>query len=292
MSTLPFRFLALPDDLSNYADSRFAILPIPYDATVSYQVGTRNGPRAILEASQQLEDFDEELGADYSEVGMATLDALEAHCAGPEAMHERILETARRIMQDGKFLIGLGGEHGVTPGLVRAVAETFDDLSVLQIDAHLDLRDTYQGTKYSHASAMRRVMEYGANIVPVGVRNVGQEEHEFLKTVDISPITARECRFSDDWLSRALAGLRKHVYITIDIDGFDPACAPGTGTPEPGGLDWYQVTGLLRAVAEKQTIVGADVVEVLPIPGQAVTEFLAARLVYKLIAYCCFYGQS
>jgi agmatinase len=319
MTSLPNNFLGLPPRYSNYRRARFAVLPIPYDATTSFQAGTREGPAAIIRASQQVELFDEELETECHKAGVATLDPLMPNMAGPKAMHEDVFAAAKKIVRDGKFLIGLGGEHSITSGLVRAVMTKHKKLSVLQIDAHLDLRDSWEGAKHSHACVMRRILDLGAKIVPVGIRNVSLEEHRFLKTVIRTPsasegpglllgegrgrslalpvrkksairpwvevVTARQCHTDDDWVDRVLNALGETVYITIDIDGFDPSFAPGTGTPEPGGLDWYQVTGLLRLVAAEKTVVGADIVEVMPLPGQAVTEFLAARLAYKLISY-------
>ncbi len=278
-------FLGLEAKHSDYRKSRFAVLPVPYDATVSYQVGTRNGPMAILTASQQVELFDEELGTEPFRAGISTLGPVEVASEGPAAMHEAIYLAARKPVRDGKFLFGLGGEHGVTSGLVRAVADKHKKLSILQIDAHLDLRDSYDGTPYSHASVMRRCLDHVDTVVPVGIRNVAREESTFLKKSGIDPIYARDCCSGGEWIERALDGLGDTVYVTIDIDGFDPAYAPGTGTPEPGGLDWYKVTALLHCVAQQRKIVAADIVEVLPIPGQAVTEFLAARLAYRLMAY-------
>ncbi len=285
MTTLPNNFLGLPPRYSDYRRARFAVLPIPYDSTTSFQTGTREGPAAIIRASQQVELFDEELETECHKAGVATLDPLMPNMAGPKAMHEDVFAAAKRIVRDGKFLIGLGGEHSITSGLVRAVMTKHKKLSVLQIDAHLDLRDSWEGSPHSHACVMRRCLELGANIVPVGIRNVSLEERRFLKRRKMEVVTARQCHTDDDWVDRVLNGLGETVYVTIDIDGFDPSFAPGTGTPEPGGLDWYQVTGLLRLVAAEKTVVGADVVEVMPLPGQAVTEFLAARLTYKLLSY-------
>jgi len=319
MTTLPNNFLGLPAKYSDYARSRFAVLPIPYDSTTSFQTGTREGPAAIIRASQQVELFDEELEAECHKAGVATLDPLMPNMSSPEAMHKDVFRAAKRIIRDGKFLIGLGGEHSISSGLIRAVMTKHRKLSVLQIDAHFDLRDSWEGTNHSHACVMRRCLDLGAKIVPVGIRNISLEEHQFLKTgirtpsasegpglrlgerrgrslalpvrkknasrPRIEPITARQCHTDDDWVDRVLNALGETVYITIDIDGFDPSFAPGTGTPEPGGLDWYQITGLLRLVAAEKTVVGADITEVMPLPGQAVTEFLAARLAYKLIAY-------
>lgn len=285
MATIPNNFLGLEGRYAGYATAKYAVLPIPYDSTTSFQTGTRDGPAAIICASQQVELFDEEVRAECFRAGIATLDPLLPNMAGPAAMHDEVFAAARRVVRDGKFLLALGGEHSITPGLVRAVAGRHKRLSVLQIDAHLDLRDSYEGTPHSHACAMRRVLELGATVVPVGIRNVSREEHRFLSRRGMEPVTARQCMMDDDWVDRVLRGLGDNVYVTIDIDGFDPAYAPGTGTPEPGGLDWYQVTGLLRLVAAERNVVGADIVEVMPIAGQAVTEFLAARLAYKLICY-------
>ncbi|MCK4659546.1 MAG: agmatinase [Phycisphaerae bacterium] len=285
METLANNFLGLEAEFSDYATARYAILPIPYDATTSYRPGARFGPSAVIAASEHLEMFDEELAGEFHGCGIATLEALAPNAAGPQAMHANVFEYASRVVQDGKVPIALGGEHGVTPALVRAVALKHEKLSVLQLDAHADLRDSYEGARYSHATAMRRVLEYADVLVPVGIRSYSAEEARFMRERGITPISARRCHTSADWVGAVVDRLTDNVYVTIDIDVFDPAYAPGTGTPEPGGLDWHQVTDLLRGVASERTIVGADVVEVMPVPGQSVTEFLAARLVYKLICY-------
>ena len=278
-------FLDLDAKLSDYADARYAVLPIPYDAATSYNAGARRAPAAIIEASHHVELFDEELLADFHTAGVATLDAVVPNIDGPAAMHEDLFRTARPVIRDGKVLLSLGGDHSVTSGLVRAAMSVHKKLSVLQIDAHLDLRDVWEQSKFSHATVMRRAFDMGAKIVPVGIRCVSRDEHRFVKEAGISPITARDCHESDDWIDRALDALGDSVYVTIDVDGLDPGVAPGTGTPEPGGLDWYQVTALLRLVAAEKRIVAADLVEVMPVPGQVVTEFFAARLLYKLICY-------
>lgn len=285
MDTVPNNFLGLEEKYTRYDSARFAVLPVPYDATTSYQPGTRFGPEAIITASHHVEWFDDEVESECHKCGIITLDPLEPNAAGPEAMHHDLFKHARRMVRDGKFLIGLGGEHGISSALVRAVMTRHKKLSVLQLDAHSDLRDAYQKSRYSHASVMRRIVELGVSIVPVGIRCVSTEERHFMKRSGIHPISARDCHSSGSWMDRVLDGLGDKVYITMDIDAFDPSFAPGTGTPEPGGLDWYQVTGLLGRVASEKTIVAADVVEVRPIAGQTVTEFLAARLVHKLMSY-------
>jgi agmatinase len=285
MSVTPDNFLALPPGYCDPKTARTLVLPIPYDATTTYKSGSRDGPRAIIEASQQVEWFDEILKRECHGGGVATLDPIEPDARGPQPMHEKIFRAARRIVRNNKFLLALGGEHGISSGLIRAVQSKFRNLSVLQIDAHLDLRNEYQGSPFSHASVMRRVHELGCPIVPVGIRNVSREEHLFCRRQGIDFYSASTCRQGSDWIGEAAARLTENVYVTIDVDGFDPAYAPGTGTPEPGGLDWGQVTSLIYEVARRRRIVGGDIVEVRPIPGQHVTEFLAARLAYKLICY-------
>lgn len=281
---VPDNFLGLPPELSGYPTAKAAVLPIPYDATTSFNVGTRDGPRAIITASQQVELYDEELGREtYRKVPVATLDPLEADVSGPEAMVRGVEAAARKVVKDGKFLLALGGEHGISSGLVRAVRGRYRDLSVLQIDAHADLRDSYQGSPYSHACVMRRIHEAKVDAVGVGIRNYSAAEARFIREAGKRIVSARTCREGRDWIGQVVAGLSDHVYVTIDIDGFDPAFAPGTGTPEPGGLDWYQVTDLLAAVARAKRIVSADIVEVRPLAGNPVTEFLAAKLAYRLL---------
>ncbi len=282
-ASIPDNFLGLGSAAGAYAGARFAVLPIPYEATTSYGGGTRHGPRAIITASQQVELFDASLGRESWRGGVATLDPLEPDARGPEPTLARVYKTAAKVVRDGKFLIGIGGEHSISAALVRAVRSRHKRLSVLQIDAHADLRDSYQGSRHSHACVMRRIWDLHVPIVGVGVRSYSSEEARFIKRQRIPIVHASDCRSSDRWIEEVLTHLTDQVYVTIDIDGFDPACAPGTGTPEPGGLDWHQVTGLLAAVAGAREIVAADVVEVSPQSPSTVTEFLAAKLVYRLI---------
>jgi agmatinase len=280
---VPDNFLGMPHELADYKAARFAVLPVPYDATTSYSVGTRDGARAVITASQQVELYDEALGRESLKDGVATLDPAPIDVSGPEATINGIYEAARKPVRDGKFLIGLGGEHSISSGLVRAVRSRYKKLSVLQLDAHADLRDEYQGSPWSHAAVMRRIADMGVPAVGVGIRNYSLEEAKFIKSAKKPIFSARTCRESKTWIADVVSKLTDEVFVTIDIDGFDPAFAPGTGTPEPGGLDWYQVTDLLAAVAKEKTIVAADVVEVRPIPPNHVTEFLAAKLIYRLI---------
>jgi len=282
-ATMPDSFLGLDGRDADYGTARFVVLPIPYDATTSFSAGARDGPRAIIAASRQLEDYDVELGRESYRAGIVTLDPLEPDARGPQAMHERIYRAARRIVRDGKFLIGLGGEHSVTSALVRAVRSRHKKLSVLQIDAHADLRDTYHNSPHSHACVMRRIHEMSVEAVGVGIRSYSREEARFIRSAKKQIIPARLCHETSDWIPDVVGSLSESVYVTVDIDGFDPAYAPGTGTPEPGGLNWRQVADLLATVAREREIVAVDVVEVRPLPPSNVTEFLAAKLVYRII---------
>lgn len=285
MATQPNNFLGLEPRWSSYDRARFAVLPVPYDSAATFHTGARFGPAAVITASQHVELFDEELEVECHRAGIATLDPIEPNLAGPHAMHEDLHKAARRIVRAGKFLFALGGDHSISSALVRAVMAKHKKLSVLQIDAHDDLRDTFYGSPHAHACVMRRIDDLGASIIPVGLRSVSREGLRFMRQARITPVTSRRCRADDKWIEGVIDRLGDQVYVTIDIDAFDPAFAPGTGAPEPGGLDWYHVTKLLRRVAVEKTVVAADVVEVMPIAGQVVTESLAARLAYKLMCY-------
>ena len=281
-------FLSLPDDLCDPLTARYRIIPVPYEGTVCFLGGTGRGPEAILEVSDQMEHFDEELFRDFTRQGIATFPPIPS-ADTPEEEYDRIYHTVKResYFQPGKFPIFLGGEHSITPPIVRAAAECYGTISVLQFDAHADLRDAFTGGKFSHASAMRRVREITPNLVQVGIRSFSEEEYRDCPQQIAALITPRMLTQDREYsINRILDSLTERVYITVDIDVFDPAFAPGTGTPEPGGLDWIQVTDILRQVFKAKTVVGTDVVEVAPLGGNnVVTEFLAARLVGKIIAY-------
>ncbi|HKV27253.1 MAG TPA: agmatinase [Candidatus Acidoferrales bacterium] len=283
----PENFGGIPEENSRYDASRAVIFPIPLERTTTYEHGTRNGPGAIIAASRNMETWDEELGVEtYSKIGIATLPAIDTSEGTLEKVLAEIHTTELALLKDGKFPVALGGEHSVTPPLVSAAAKKFPDLAVLQIDAHADLREAYQGNRASHASAMRRVLEM-CPAVQVAIRSLSIEEAEAIPHLRTKIYWARDIARArnDSWIPRVVADLPEHVYLTVDLDGFDPAYMPATGTPEPGGLDWYQVTSLVRAVAEARNIVAADVVELLPQAGDHASDFLAAKLVYKILGY-------
>jgi agmatinase len=281
-------FLHLPEDLSDPKKAKYQILPIPYEGTVSFLKGTSNGPEAILAVSDQMEHFDEELLLNFTKRGIATLPPIPA-AETPEKEFERIYSAVKQydLFRAERFPVMLGGEHSITPPIVRVAAESYDKLSVLQFDAHSDLRESYSGNRYSHASAMRRVLDWTPYLVQVGIRSVSEEEYQDCPRQIRHIVTPKMFAEDDaDCLNQILRSLTENVYITIDIDVFDPAYAPGTGTPEPGGLDWFLVTKILQKVFAAKNIVGADVVEVSPLGGNnVITEFLAARLVAKLITF-------
>jgi agmatinase len=278
---LPLNFGGIDPEFSALDTSRAVILPVPYDFTTTYQSGTRLGPRAILTASQNMELWDDELGPIYR-AGIHTLPEVEPTAEGPGAMVARVDRAVSWILERGQLPVMLGGEHSLTAGAVRAAHRRHPGLSVLQIDAHADMRDTYLDSPDSHACVMRRVRER-VPAASVGIRSLSEEEAEHLGAHPAPIWSVRRFRALDGDLTPILDALTDEVYVTFDVDGLDPSLVPGTGTPEPGGLDWYEALDLLAAVAKRSRIVGCDVVELAPISGQVVSDFLCARLVYRLI---------
>jgi len=278
---LPYNFGGLDDEHAGLDGARIAVLPAPYDFSTTYQGGTRAGPRAILDASRNMELWDEELGATYR-AGIHTLPELEPTALGPEAMAERVEQAVAWILERGKIPVMLGGEHSLTAGAVRAAAKRTRGLSVLQLDAHADMRERYLDSPYSHACVMRRVREL-VPAVSVGIRSMSEEEARFLERTPAPMWSTRAFRALGGRWEPILKALTDEVYVTFDLDALDPAALPATGTPEPGGLDWYEAVDLLAAVARRSHIVGFDIVELAPIPGQVASDFLAARLTYRMM---------
>ena len=278
---LPWNFGGLGEEFASLERARAIVLPVPYDFSTTYQGGTRWGPRAILSASQNMELWDDELGATYR-AGIHTLPEVEPTALGPEAMAARVEQATGWIVDQGRLPAILGGEHSITAGAVRAAARRFGGLSVLQFDAHADMRDSYLDSPYSHACVMRRVREQ-VPAASVGIRSLSEEEAGHLREHPVPLWSTRSLRALKGAWGPILSALTDTVYVTFDLDGLDPAVMPATGTPEPGGLDWYEAVDLLGAVAARSRIVGFDVVELAPIPGQVASDFLAARLAYRLI---------
>jgi agmatinase len=280
-------FLRIEEEsFCRYADSRFVVYGAPYEHTSSYRAGSREGPAAIVRASQYVELYDEELDQESYRRGVCTLPALDFTGKVDEAAVTLVEERTARLLADGKFPIMLGAEHTVTLGAVRSVQRVHPRISVLQIDAHSDLRDSYEGNRYSHACVMARVHELGAPLVQVGVRAQCREEAELIRSAaDIHTLYAHHLRSRPiaEWIADAVSHLSEEVYVTIDADGFDPSVIPAVGTAEPNGLTWQEGWLLLREVFRRRRVVGFDVVEVAPTPHSTVSEYTLAKLVYKLI---------
>jgi agmatinase len=284
----PANFLGLDEEHSAYATSRAVVLPIPYESTVSYVGGTKGGPRAILHASAQVELYDRAFRAEPALVyGVHTLPALAPSHASSAATVDAIAACVAEHAAAGKLVVGLGGEHTVSVGVGRGLARARGTpLMTVQIDAHADLRDDYEGSPYSHACAMRRLWELGP-IVELGIRSLSSEEAAFLEAAGDSArvFFADDMRGRLDYLDELAGRVRgQRVFLTIDVDGFDPAIMPATGTPEPGGLGWHQVLGIVQAVARNAQVVGFDVVELAPQPGMHAADFLVAKLVYRTMS--------
>jgi N1-aminopropylagmatine ureohydrolase len=275
-------FAGLP--ATEFDQARVVILPIPLDRTTSYVPGTRNGPHEILVASSHMELWDEETETDIHDIGICTLPEMDFPYASMDEVVASIRRLATEIVSRDKFLLSLGGEHSITGPLVAAVASKHSGLSVLQIDAHADLRDSFMGTPHNHACAMRRVLEY-ARATQVGIRSLSPEEAAAVPTLPTEIFYDFNMRQHDDWIDRVVDSLSETVYITIDVDGFDPAIMPATGTPEPGGLGWYEGLALLRRVVEERNVVGCDIVELAPMGGHVAPNFLCAKLLYKILSY-------
>ena len=274
-------FLDTPPDEHVYERSRFVIVPAPYDGTTSFRAGSRYGPAAIIGASRHLEDFDVELGIDASEQGIFTYPEMVPDMSGPERVIDQVGQIVDRVLEDDKVPVLLGGEHTVAVGAARACASQFEDLSVLYLDAHADLRECYLGARWSHASAARRISEI-CPLVEVGVRSISQAEHDFARTHNM-PI--QWWPPGDGWVAKVCALLTSKVYVSIDLDVLDPSILPAVGTPEPGGMGWWDVLDLLKAVTRHSDVVGFDVVELSPEEGPIASSATAARLVYKTISY-------
>ena len=269
---------------TDFEHARVVILPVPLDRTTSYVAGTRNGPHEILVASSHMELWDEETSTDVHSIGIFTLPEMEFPFGSIDEVVGEIRRVASEIICRDKFPVVIGGEHSITPAVVAAVAERHPGLSVLQIDAHADRRDSYMGTRYNHACAMRRVLEH-APATQVGIRSLSPEEAAAIPTLPTHVFYDFNLRNDARWVERVVDTLSETVYVTIDVDGLDPAIMPATGTPEPGGLSWYEMLGLLRRVAERKRIVGFDLVELSPMGGNVAPNFLCAKLIYKLLSY-------
>jgi agmatinase len=278
-SQIPYNFGGLPEKFSDYSTSKIAILPVPFDRTSTWIKGAHMGPEAIIKASGNMELYDIETDSEVYRRGIHTLQEIVTNTS--ISMISRTCKCVNKLLNENKFVVTLGGEHTVSLGPIRAHAGFFDDISILHLDAHSDMRRSYEGLKYSHACVMARAKEITDNIVSVGIRSMDSSE---LPDIDRRRIFyASEIHRRSDWIMEIVSLLTENVYITIDLDVLDPSIMPSTGTPEPGGLGWYQVIDLFESVSKKKNVVGFDVVELCPSENRA-PDFLASKLIYKLLS--------
>lgn len=280
---LPYNFGGLDEAMAEFEQAKVLIWPVPFEKTVSYGVGTKDGPQAIIEASRNMELYDEEVGGETAQIGIHTLPAIDADREA-DVMMPALFEETQRLLKLNKFICMLGGEHSISAPVIKAHKDKYPKMSVLQIDAHADLRDQYDGTPHSHASIMRRVVEF-CPAVQVGIRSLSSEEARVIPNLPTKVFYAKDIVGRTDWIDEAVDSLTEDVYLTIDVDGFDPSLIPTTGTPEPGGLMWYDVVWLIKKTAEKRRIVGMDVTELSTAPGNNSPSFLTAKLIYKTLGY-------
>ena len=274
-------FADLPEEYSAAEYAKVVLIPVPYDRTSTWMKGADKGPSAIIEASTHMELYDIETDSEVYKKGIFTAEP-ENYPELPEDMVDKVAEQVQKYLENGKFVVVVGGEHSVSLGPVKAHIKNYTDITVLQLDAHSDLRDEYNGSKYNHACVMARIVEL-CPVVQVGIRSMDTSEK---KTLDKNHVIfASEISTNKNWIEKVLPKLSKNVYLTVDLDVFDPSIMPSTGTPEPGGLFWYDVLRLLRAVFEEKNVVGFDVVELCPEQSNKAPDFLAAKLIYKLLSY-------
>ena len=286
-ATLPMNFGGIDEEeFSSFETAQILVLPIAYEGTVSFGTGTGAGAMAIVDASRNMELYEEETDAEVYKIGIHTLEEFQPQKT-PEAMMDALYKHSKEILKTDKFLCMLGGEHSVSAPIIRAHAEKYHNLSVLQIDAHADLRDEYDGTKHSHASIMARVVkDLRIPSVQVGIRSISADEARAIDSdLPTKIFWAKDIVGRTDWIDSAIDSLTENVYLTIDIDGLDPSLVPTTGTPEPGGLGWYETLTLIRKLAKRKRVVGMDLVEFSKAENSDAPAFLCAKLVYKSLAY-------
>ena len=281
-------YLDLPAAQRRYSTARIAVLPCPFDGTSTYGKGADRGPAKLIEASGQVEFYDWAIDRKVCELGIATLPAVRFASDDDDAAVAAIEKAAAKPVADGKFLLGLGGEHSVSVGLTRAVRKRHGSFSLLHVDAHADLRAAYKGSPYNHACAIHAIAEDDpkATIVSIGIRAISEEELVYAKKRRIHLFGAHELPHRRNWVREAVSLLRDPVYVTIDLDGLDPSIIPSTGTPMPGGLSWLDVTSLVAEIGRRRRVISCDVNELKPDPVNHHSEFLAAQLSYRMLG--CF----
>jgi len=285
MPSQPTNYGLLEGPFCDYERSRAVVLPVPFERTTTYGKGTAHGPAAIVRASQAMELYDEELEAEPFDQGIATVPPFLPEAFDMAAALAEIETEAHRHLALGKFLVVLGGEHSLSLAPARAARAVHGGIGVVQFDAHADLREEFEGTPYSHASVMKRIVDDGFPTLAVGLRSLSAPEAELIRQQQLPVLWGYQLDHATEVFAPALAALPQKVYLSFDIDYFDPALVPATGTPEPGGGWWYPTLALLRALFHAKTVVGMDLVELAPIGGQPASDFLAAKLIYKCLGY-------
>lgn len=285
-------FLGIEKKYSDLKTANFVVLLVPFEKTTTFQKGTKYGPKKLVEASYQVELFDEELVYEPYKAGIATKNFVHNNKNVKNYLDNLAQYVYREIVSRDKIPFGIGGEHSISLGLIGGIKKKYNDFSVLHIDAHGDLRDEYEGSPYNHACAARRWLDFDVNTVQLGIRNISKQEYDFYqRNRDKLHIFFAKDYPNGPEVERVLPYLKKDVYITIDLDGFDVSVIRGTGTPEPGGLLWHPTLKLLETVIKNRNILGFDIVELMPIKGEKISEFIAAKLCYKLISYYTYYNK-
>lgn len=262
------------------------IIPAPYQGSVSYGKGTARGPEALFQASQQVEQFEPELGFRPCRIGISGIPPLKIQKLKPAQAVKKVENAVRMALKKGKKPVMIGGEHSLSSGAIKATKEFYPDLSVLHLDAHADLRNEYHGTPYSHACIMRRVLEMDVPFVSVGIRSLSQEEWDLIQEKKLRVYFSHKLASISGWQELVARELSEKIYITLDIDVLDPSEIPGTGTPEPGGLNYRELLSLIKAIAHsKKQVVGMDLMELAPIKGEQISEFTSARILYQMIGW-------
>ncbi len=272
------------NNFSVYEKSKVTILPVPYGKTVTYRRGAEKGPFHILDASGNVELFDDEIGKDTYRIGIHTADTMIVDNLPPEEMVSTVEKRVASLVRDAKFPVMIGGEHTATIGAVKALAKDHKDLSVFYMDAHHDLRDSYNNSKFNHACVARRLSEF-CRVVIVGARNLSKEGKSYLPNPNVTVFNVYDILDIPNWKEKIKDALTDNVYISIDLDVFDPSVMPAVGAPEPGGMGWYEVLDLVRFVMQYKNIVGMDVMELAPVKDMVTSDFMAAKLIYKLLGY-------
>lgn len=281
-------YAGIPDKYARLDDARVVLIPVPYDGTSTWQKGADKGPEAFLHASENMELFDIETRSEPYRKGVYLAPPVSEN-SSPEKMVEAVHKTTKNYINQGKFVTLFGGEHSISIGSIRAFNECFSDLTVLQIDAHADLRAEYEGSTCNHACAVYEASKH-TKLIQVGIRSMDVSELE--------PMTEDQVYFAhdmvddNDWMKDSINQMTENVFITIDLDAFDPSIMPSTGTPEPGGLLWYETTQYLKKIFKKKNVVGFDIVELCPNPSEKSSDFLAAKLYYKMLAYKFKYADN